>query len=64
MEINIPTLLERIPKMTDQELWELASGEALAIADSSKLEGLVLDQDKIRNELFAGYRVIRHRETV
>lgn len=61
MEINHPTLLERVVNMTDQELHELAEGESLAIANSSKLEGLVLDQDKIRDELLAGFHVIRNR---
>jgi hypothetical protein len=46
--------------MSDLELAELADGESLAISNSSKFEGLVLDQDKIRDELLAGYRVIRN----
>lgn len=57
--LNIPTLAERIPKMNDAELEELAAGEALAISDSCKLEGLTLDRDRIRKELIAGYRAIR-----
>lgn len=61
MEINNPTLLDRVVNMTDQQLHELAEGESLAIASSSKLEGLVLDQVKIRDELLAGFRVIRNR---
>jgi hypothetical protein len=48
--------------MSDSELAELADGESLAIANSSKLEGLVLDQDKIRADLLDGYRVIRNRK--
>jgi hypothetical protein len=57
--INIPTLAERIIGMTDLELENLATGEALAMADSSRLEGLVLDQEKIRSGLLAGYFSIR-----
>lgn len=45
--------------MTQQELEELATGEALSIADSSRLEGLVLDQERIRAKLLAGYRTIQ-----
>lgn len=45
--------------MTGQQLEELAYGESLAIADSSRIEGLILDQDRIRRELLAGYRFIR-----
>lgn len=60
MNLKIPTLHERIVRMSDVELAELADGESLSIANSSKLEGLVLDQDKIRDELLAGYRVIRN----
>jgi hypothetical protein len=59
--INIPTLLERIIGMTDLELENLATGEALAMADSSRLEGLVLDQERIRTGLLAGYFAIRDR---
>jgi hypothetical protein len=62
MNLKIPTLHERIVRMSDSELAELADGESLAIANSSKLEGLVLDQDKIRADLLDGYRVIRNRK--
>ncbi len=62
MIINIPTLLERIIGMTDLELEDLATGEALAMADSSRLEGLVLDQERIRSGLLAGYFAIRDRK--
>jgi hypothetical protein len=63
MDLQIPTLHERILTMTDEELEDLATGESLAIAESSKLEGLVLDQDRIRAELLTGFRVIRnHKE--
>ena len=61
MNLQIPTLHERIIRMNDVELAELADGESVAIANSSKLEGLVLDQDMIRDELLAGYRIIRNR---
>ena len=61
MNLLIPTLHERIVRMNDVELAELADSESLAIASSSKFEGLLLDQDKIRDELLAGYRVIRNR---
>ena len=59
MDLNAPTLHERITTMSDSELEELAAGEALAMADSSKLSGLVLDKDRIRKELLEGYRKIR-----
>ena len=45
--------------MSDQQLEELAAGKALAIADSSRLEGLVLDQQRICSELLVGYKAIR-----
>lgn len=64
MFLDVPTLHERIQKMTDLELEELAESEALAMADSSRLEGLTLDQDKIRKELRAGYRAIRTRQSI
>ena len=41
------------------ELEELANSEALSMADSSRVEGLTLDQEKIRDRLLAGYRAIR-----
>ena len=59
MTINSPTLTERIICMTDPELENIAMGEALAIADSSRLEGLVLDHEKIQTKLLAGYLAIR-----
>jgi hypothetical protein len=62
MNINMPTLYERIIGMNDLELEDLATGEALAMADSSRLEGLVLDQERIRAELLAGYFAIRDRK--
>ena len=61
MIMNIPTLLDRIPRMTQQELEDLADGEALAMTDSSRLEGLTLDYDRIRTELLAGYRAIQEQ---
>ena len=60
---EFPTLPERILKMTPHELEELASGEALAIADSSRLEGLVLDQTRIRDELLNGYLFMLSQHT-
>lgn len=59
MHLNIPTLHERILTMTDEELERLARSEALAMSDSSRLEGLTLDQEQIRNALLAGYKAIR-----
>jgi hypothetical protein len=59
MRLNHPSLRERISTMTDQQLVELADGESLAMADSSRIEGLILDQDRIRRELLDGYWVIR-----
>lgn len=58
-----PTVLERIPTMTTQELEDLAASEALAMADSSRLEGLLLDQERIRTELLAGYIRIQSYQT-
>jgi hypothetical protein len=62
MRLNIPTLHERIRTMTETELEELAEGEALAMADSSRLEGLILDKERIRIELLAGYHLIQSKE--
>lgn len=59
MHLNITTLRERIAAMNDEQLEELADGESLAMADSSRLEGLVLDRSKIRIMLLAGYKEIR-----
>lgn len=56
------TIHERICRMTMQEMEELATGEALSIADSSRLEGLVLDQERIRTEILNGYLLI-HSQT-
>ena len=58
MHLHAPTLLERIHTMTRGELEQLAESEALAMADSSRLEGLALDQDRIRIALLKGYREI------
>jgi len=58
MTINFPTLLERISGMSPLDLADLAKSEALAMADSSRIEGLMLDEERIRNELLAGYLAI------
>lgn len=62
MNLNVPTVHERILTMTFQELEQLAESEALVIADSSRLEGLTLDQEHIRAELLVGYLLIQSRE--
>lgn len=62
MHLNIPTLQERILSMTNEELEQLAHSEALCFADSSRLEGLILDQDRIRIELLAGYHIIQSKD--
>ena len=59
MHLNMPTLLERIHSMSAGELEQLATSEALAMVDSSRLEGLTLDQDRIREEQLSGYQLIR-----
>lgn len=61
MELNHPTLLDRVINMTDQELRELANAESLSIANSSKLEGLELDQIRIHDQLLEGYRAIQNK---
>lgn len=48
--------------MSSEELEQLATSEALAMADSSQLEGLTLDKDRIRDELLAGYQLIQSQE--
>lgn len=58
MRLNIPTLHERILTMSNEELEQLAQSEALSIADSSRLEGLVLDQEYLRTGLLNGYKEI------
>jgi len=58
MIINFPTLMERISGMSPLDLADLAKSEALAMADSSRLEGLMLDEERIRTELLAGYIAI------
>jgi len=58
MIINFPTLMERISGMSPLDLADLAKSEALAMADSSRLEGLMLDEERIRTELIAGYIAI------
>lgn len=55
----MPTLLDRIAGMTPCDLADLAKSEALAMADSSRIEGLMLDEERIRNELLTGYLAIR-----
>jgi len=58
MTINFPTVLEGISGMSPLDLADLAKSEALAMADSSRIEGLMLDEERIRNELLAGYLAI------
>jgi hypothetical protein len=58
MHLNIPTLHERILSMTNEELEQLAQSEAFAMADSSRLEGLTLDHERIRTALLNGYKKI------
>ncbi len=62
MKIYNPTLLERVIKMNEKELLELAEGEAIAIAVSSKFEGLTLENERIRAHLLEGFRSIRNRK--
>lgn len=61
MRLNIPALRKRILTMSNDELEQLAKSEALVMADSSRLESLPLDQDRIRSELLAGYLRIRYK---
>lgn len=53
------SLHERIQQMSQMELEALATSEALSMSDSSRIEGLVLDEERIRSELLAGYLRIR-----
>lgn len=64
MILDVLTLHERITGISDIELEKLAASEALAMADSSRLEGLVLDEEIIREELLAGYRAIQSRQSI
>lgn len=62
MRLNNPTLQEWIHTMSNDELEQLAKSEALAIADSSRLEGLILDQERICKELLTGYQHIQSKQ--
>lgn len=62
MKTNETALREKIQTMPEQELVQLAESEALAIADSSRLEGLTLDQERISRELLAGYQHIQSKQ--
>ena len=53
------TLEEKILSIPEEELAAMAKGRALAYADSSRLEGLILDQDHLEAELLKGYRELR-----
>lgn len=59
MLLDAPSLHERICTMPEEHLLQFAKSEALAMADSSRLEGLILDEERIRTELLAGYLRIR-----
>ncbi|MEO0018798.1 MAG: hypothetical protein RLZZ522_2081 [Verrucomicrobiota bacterium] len=43
MGLNIPTTNDQIIAMSENELEQFAKGNALAWADSSRIEGLVID---------------------
>ena len=60
MDINtLPTMHEQILAMTEDELEKFAEGRALAWADSSRMEGLVIDRDLLETQLLADYRRLR-----
>ena len=62
MRLNVPTLHERILGMSKEQLEQLATSEALAMADSSRIEGLILDQERIKTELLTGYHLIQSQK--
>jgi hypothetical protein len=50
---------ERVMKMNDQEIRALAKGEALAAADSSRIEGLILDQEELEEKFYKIYKELQ-----
>jgi hypothetical protein len=58
MAIKLKTIREIIAPMSDEELRKFAAGEALAAADSSRIEGLVLDQTALAENFFQVYKKV------
>lgn len=56
---QLPTLQEQILSMSESELEAFAKSAAFADADSSRLEGLVLDHDNLAKRYLETYRQIR-----
>lgn len=56
---DLPTIAEMVRKMTEEEVRAFVKGEALSIADSSRIEGLLLDQDKLERDLLPQYLAMR-----
>ena len=54
-----PTIIEQILTMSEDDLEKCALGCPLTVPDSSRLEGLVVDQDLLKDRLLADYRLLR-----
>ena len=60
MDIStLPTMSEQILVMREDDLAAFAKGRALSWADSSRMEGLVIDQDLLETQILADYRKLR-----
>ena len=60
MDIStLPSLNEQILAMREDELVQFAKSRALSWADSSRMEGLVIDQDLLETQILADYRRLR-----
>jgi hypothetical protein len=52
---------EIIKDMDDKELRVWAKGRALSAADSSRIEGLILAQDRLEEDFFKLYKELKEK---
>lgn len=56
MSLKFKSIRELVLEMkSEEEVMEFAKGEALATADSSRIEGLLLNQDQLEKDFFTLY---------
>ena len=60
MPLEFKSIKQLVCEMkTEEEVLDFAKGRSLAAADSSRIEGLVLDQEKLTKDLFEIYQAWR-----
>lgn len=65
MSLKFKSIRELVLEMkSEEEVMEFAKGRSLAAADSSRIEGLILDQDALTQKFFKIYTGWRNKTEV